>query len=572
MAKNTKTLLDDDARKAILQGVNAVYEPTKRTLGPHGRSALVPRTYNRGQLITDDGVTVAEWQEPKDPHVRIVAETFKEMCKRTVEKVGDATTTTAVIGGHLYNAQYPKLLTGKTSMMARGSTSAVELKNLIIASAEKVKAAILERKTDISSLEDLERIAIVSVKDEKLGKTIAQMAWEVGVDGFIDTTEGYKGVIETEVTKGMRFQSKVAAKAFVNNPSRYEMSAQDCPVLITNFNCDSGSKIAHVLSKLNERIGKIIIIAPSFADNVLVGMVEATKAGYFIYPVAAPGLRTEQFEDLAIYCGADFIDKAKGKSLEDVRYENLGFVEKLVVKDTDQREEAVILGGRGLQDRHMSVMADGERKVVIANPVAERIEVLKGQMAEQKQEIYKKLFERRIASMASGVGVIRVGASTDAEVRFLMKKVEDCVYACKAALRGGYVKGGGLCLKEIAEDILPEDDILRESLIYPYQLIQASVPGGVTITEDIIDAAEAVYWSVEHATQIVAKLITVDVVTAEIEATDPGDAAVMSTRMLGEIVLAVKQYLGLIRENELEMERDRLGGLTAGEKVMLDNG
>ena len=576
MEKHTKTITGAKARRAVLEGVNAVYDPVKRTLGPHGKSALVPRTLNRGQIITDDGVTVAEWQNPKDPHIRLAAETFKEICKRTVDKVGDGTTTTAVIGGYLYNSIYKTLSDGERGMefTANGvqHKSVVDIRRSILASAEKVKDAVLARNHTVETLEQLERVSIVSVKDDKLGKLVAGMTWDVGVDGFIDVTEGYRGHIETEVVKGMRFPSKVAAKAFVTNPARFEMVAKDCAVLITNYALDAGSRIAAVLSALNQHIGKVIVIAPSFADNVLVGMTEACKAGYFIYPVAAPGLRTEQFEDLAIYCGAKFFDKNKGIKLENCKKEDLGFIEKIVVKDSDNRDEAVVLGGAGTRVRVLSKMEGEKNDIVATSAVAERIEMLKGQLAEQKQEIYKKLFERRIASMSSGVGVIRVGGSTDAEIRFQMKKIEDCVFASRAALRGGYVKGGGLCLKEIADEVLEEGDVLREAISYPHTLIAQTLPKDSVIGEEVVDPAEAVFWAVEHAAQVVAQLITVDVITAEIDPAMEGDATLEVARMLSEVVISTKRYLGLIRENEEEMERDRLNGLTVDEKIMLDNG
>lgn len=578
LMKNTKTLLDGKARLAVHQGVNAIYQPVKRTLGPHGRSALIYRTYNRGSRITDDGVTVAEVQEPKDPFVRLTAETFKEMCKRTVEKVGDGTTTTAVIGGKLWNDIY-KILSESdvgASYSAKGSTvSAMDLRKKILESAEKVKTAITARKQEIKTLEDLERVATISVKDPELGKVVAGMAWDVGVDGYIDVVEGYKGTIETEVIKGMRFPAKAAAKAFVNNPKRYEMVAQDCPVLITNYAMDNGGDVAPVVSEFNKSTSKLIIIAPSFSNNVLVGFAKATEQGYFIFPVACPALRTEQFEDLAVYCGAEFIDKNKGRNLSSATFKDCGFLEKLIVKDTDMRDDAVATGGRGATQEIFVARGEGkDRQTVMSTPVAERVLTLKGQMEEQKEDKFKKLFGRRIASMSSAVGVVRVGESTQASALYRKLKIEDCVYACKAALRGGYVKGGGLCLKEIAEDrdVLAEDDLLIPALLHPYELIQNSVPGGVPITDDVIDPLEAVFYSVEHAAQVVAHLAMVEVITPEIDEVSPGDGYMAIARMVGEYVISNKRQLGLLKENEEEAERDRLQGLTADEKVMLDTG
>ena len=225
----------------------------------------------------------------------------------------------------------------------------------------------------------MEKIAIVSVEDAELGKIIAKMAWEVGVDGFIDVVEGYKGEVETEVIKGMRFPAKVAAKAFVNNPARYEMVAQDCPVVVTNYAMDNASTFAVAFQGLNKKTSKIIVIAPLFSENTLVQMVNATKQGYFFYPVLAPSLRTDQFEDLAVYCGAKFIDKSKGNKLQNLRLEDCGFIEKIVVKDTELKEDAVVTGGGGAQQQMKITKKEEVNTAEFKTKVEERIDILKGQ-------------------------------------------------------------------------------------------------------------------------------------------------------------------------------------------------
>lgn len=567
--KNTQTLVGDKARAVIRRGVNTIYEPVKRSIGPAGKSALLYRTYNRGSRITDDGVSIAEVQEPRDPFVRLVSGAFKEMAKKTVEKVGDGTTTTTVIGGKLFNDVDKLLSESVSSMVGKASgNSAYEFRKSILKSATHVKKEILTASKKIKTLEDLEKVAIISAKDERIGKIVAKMAFEVGIDGHIDVVEGYKGEIETEINTGFRFQAKVPAKAFINNPKRYEMVANDAPVLLTNFGLDNAIEAAQVLSELNNQgIMKLVVIAPSFSDEVLKQMVLAIKQGYLIFPVSVPGMRTEQFEDAEVYFGARFINKNTGGRLNNIQKVDLGFAEKVIVKDTDMRDEAVATGGKGMAEEVLKI---GDN-TSLSNRVQQRIAVLKEQLKEQKADAYKKLMQRRIAALGSAVGVIRVGDSTDATALFWKLKIDDCVYACKAALRGGYVKGGGLCLKEIAET-LPEDDILRAALCHPYELIQASVPGGIEIGDDVIDPTDAIFWSVEHATQIVAQLIMVDVLTPEIEEAGIGEGYEMLAKMVGEMVVTMKLHLGQIKENEAEMERDRLNGLTSGEKIMLDQG
>lgn len=581
MSQTTRTIVGKKSREAIRKGVNAIYIPVSLTLGPQARKALMYRTHNRGSRIVDDGHIVAQCQEPKDPFVRLAASTFKEACQRTNERVGDGTATTAVIGGRLYN-DCDDLLSDSSSdsdMAARktvGRIGVSTLKAQILASAEWVKGEIRKVAKKIENVDDLTKVATISVGgDSALGKTIAEMAYHVGEDGFIDVVEGYKGEIETEVIDGFRFPAKPGAKAFVNNPARYEMVAQDCPVLITNYALDNGGDISSVLRRFNEGTpntpgtSKIIVIAPSFSESVLVSMVAAVKQGYFIYPVKVPSLRTEQFEDLAIYSGARFINKDKGNTLRSASMQDLGFLSKLIIKDTENREDAVATGGRGAVD--VEVVSKKEHEKVMSSPVKDRIATLKGQLKETQQENFKKLLERRIASMGSSIGIIRVGDSTQASSLDRKLKIEDAVYACKAALRGGYVKGGGLCLKEIAEK-MKEGDILAPALMAPYARIQASVDGGIEIGEDVLDPAEAEIYAVEHACGVVANLITVEIMTPETEEVGMGDGMLAVAKEIGFIGLGMRKQQGILQENELEMERDRLQGLTVDEVINLDQG
>ena len=576
--KPTKTLTGAKARKAVIDGVNAIYEPTSKTLGPQGKNALLYRTYNRGPRITNDGYTVAGVQEPKNEFVRLAAQAFREACQRTNEKVGDGTTTTVVIAGELMNDVYKLLTEGQTNFTAKnsGTVGVMTLRKKILDTAELVKKEIKKTAKKVKSLKELERIATISVEDEELGKVIAKMAWDVGVDGFIDTVEGYKGEVETEVIKGMRFPAKVPAKAFVNNAARYEMVAQDCPVFVTNYALDNAAEVSKVFQGLNKTTSKIIVIAPSFSENTLVNMVNASKQGYFFFPVAVPSLRTDQFEDVSVYCGATFIDKNKGKRLKNARPEDLGFLEKLIVKDSEAKEDAIATGGAGTKvDGHPMQKDDpgfkdeGEEKPL--SPIEERINTLKDQLKETRQDQFKKLLERRIGSMSSAIGIIRVGDSTDASALYRKLKIEDAVYACKAALRGGYVKGGGLALKEIAEK-LPDDDILKPALIAPYEQIQASVDGGMEISEDVIDPAEAVYYEVEHATSVVANLATVEVITPEMEDPINGEGEHKIADAIHQYIITKKLEKGLIKENEVEAELEKQQGLNVDELVALDNG
>lgn len=579
--KPTITLQGDKARETAYKAVNKIYNVVRATFGPEGRNVLLFRAWNRGSRITNDGVTVAECITPRDIHERLVADVVKESAKKTNEKVGDGTTFTTIFVGHLFNKLY-KLLSGQDGGIAVGNSSnigVISLKKQIIKSAKNIQELVKNNAKKIETLKDLEKIATVSVQDEGLGKTVAKMAWEVGLDGFIDVVEGYKGEIETEIIKGFKFPAKVPGKAFVNNPSKFEMLAQDCPVLITNYALDNIKQIMYPLAEILKKNPKLIIVAPQFSEPVLETFWktmfavnqqgQVSRRGIDIYPVKTPSLRTEQFEDLSIYCKAKFINKDKGEKLENMDVSNLGFLGKLIVKDSEAKEDAIATGGAGT--KNVIGKLDNGTEVEGVSPVQERINILKKQKEETKTDVFKKLLDRRIASMASAVGIIRVGGSTDAENLYQKLKIEDCVYACKAALKGGYVKGGGVCLKEIAET-LTDDDILKETCLAPYEQIQSSVDGGLEISEDIIDPADVIYYGIEHAVGIVSNLITLDSITAEIEDYGQHDGEYAIAKQIQEFVTSDKINKGQLKESESEAWKDAKGGLTDDEFIALDRG
>lgn len=545
MQKPTKTALNVEARKHILNGIRAIYDPVRMTLGPEGGNALMYRTYGRGPRITNDGKTIAEVIEPKNPFTQLVSFSYKEACQRTDQEAGDGTTSTTVFSGQLGISIINELLSNSEGIMQK-TQGVMTVRKELLEAKEQVIEEIKKRAKKIESKEELEQIATVSVEDEKLGKIIADMVWETGEYGHVDVVEGFKGKIETEIIKGMRFPAKVAGKSFVNNAARSEMVMEDCPVFVTNHPMDNVREAGECVSKLlNEsKAGKIAILAPNFSEDVLVAFLNTTikrqqdgtyaKTGIEIYPVHTPSLRTEQYQDIAAYMGAAFIDKNEGKKLQTASVADLGGVEKLIVKDVDAREDAIAIGGAG-ED---------------SDSVKERVKELQERIKEGfKVDTHKKLAEKRIASLSAAIGIIRVGAQSQAEGRYLKLKVEDAVYAAQAAMEEGYVKGGGLCLKEIAEE-LPENR-LTASLKRPYEQIQENAGETIEIPDNIIDPAKVVRLTVENGVSVIAHLITVKAIIPEEKDTTPGEGYKAIARELGvQNRLTAKQH-------NLELERAR---------------
>ena len=586
MSQPTIVLSNKHVLEVLKKGVDSIAIPVGRTLGPEAGTTLMYRTYNRGPRNVDDGFYTAEAIVPKNPFTRLVAEFFKEATMRTNRKVGDGTSATTVIAGSLFNEIYAKLqskMQGYSSGMKTEEKGTMQLKREILAKSKEIKEKIREVSKPVKSLAELEKISAISLgEDGDISKMVAKLAYEVGVDGFIDVVEGHKGEIEVEKVEGMRFYAKICGKAFVNKPERHEMVIDDSPIFITNHKLDNDLLARFMIEKFQAT--KVIIIAPDFSDQVLVNMVLARQNGTFIWPVKAPSVRTEVMEDIAIYCGAKLYDKNKGDKLQNVKKEDLGYLERLIVKDVETREDAIALGGRGTKEMQIFDIKDVEttshkgnkviekRKVQkISSGVAERIKILKGQLIETKEPQFQMLMQRRIASMASAGGTIRVGSPTDEESLPLKLKIEDDVFACRAALKSGYVKGGGLCLKEIS-DKLPEDHILKQALLSPYNKIQENAGGSLEISKDVIDPTDAVYYSVEYATSVVASLITVENLIVEEPEIQNGEGEQAIAKSINNFLFAWKKKEGLLSESEKAIMSDATGGISQEEITSFDNG
>jgi chaperonin GroEL len=548
----TSVLTGAEARKKVRSGVNQVFNAVKLTLGPEGQNAILPRTFNRGPRLTNDGVTVSENIKPKDEHERLAADFFKEGSKKTNEMVGDGTTGTAVVAGTLMNNIFD-ILDADSTLAAGISDGPPKVKGArairkeMKDAKELVIAEIKKQAKPIKTLEDLKKIAVVSIgkEDVEISDKVAEIVWEIArdaegnfVDNHIDTVEGYKGIVETQATKGMSFPAKVAHRGFVTNPDKFEMVAEDVPVFITNYKMDNAAEVVNLLNKLAQP--KIALFSPGFSNNVIMSLAASAKQGMQCYPILCPALRTDQLEDLAIYTGATVVDKEKGKKLSNTTKEVLGYAEKLTVKDVEGREDAILQGG-----------AKGQQEAI-----KERIEMLKGQAKEAKNEMTRMSIEKRIANLNAAVGVVRVGASTNAELLYLKLKIEDGVFACKAALQEGYVPGGGMCLKGIVEK-LPES-VLTEALKAPYNQIQSNAGGHLEIDEDVIDPARVVRLIVEHGVSVASSLITTGISVVEVRDLGMGEGESMIAKAIMKKSYFEAKHAGMLADAQDESDKDQM--------------
>lgn len=568
MHKPTPVLMDNKARQKILKGVNTIYEAVRRTMGPQGGNVLMYGLYSRPYRLTNDGYTVADIISIKDPHEKLAAAAVQDAAKRTNLLAGDGTTCTTVLTGAMLNAIFPSIMNiDETAVLERAIESDIkatvkrrgvmDIKRDLLKTRDVVVEKLKKMSKPIKSLEDLEKIAIASIEDEAYGKTVAEMAYKVGANGYLDVVEGFGGKIETEVIEGARTPAKIPAKVFVNKPERYEMEQVDTNIVLTNYVIDGQTVVELVTKVQSAGLKRLTIISPNFTTEALVMLAKANeKVQAFAYaPIKVPSLKTAQFEDLAVVLGARFINKDRGDKIADFTANDLGFAAKIVVKDADVREDAIILGGAGTHNIQ-SVDKDGNTVYSAESPVVERIKMLTEQLKTTRESGKKELLKRRIAGLGSAVGVIRVSCDSEAETYYWKKKFEDAVYACKAALEEGYIVGGGIALKKIAEK-LPKDNLIRESLMAPYNQIQENAEG-IEIDESVIDPTKAIRCAVEHAVSVVANLATVKVIIPEERDKSPVEGYEAIAVALNQKNMLWARHEGIIQENEEEIYRDQM--------------
>lgn len=485
------------ARRKILKGVNAIGTAVGATIGPAGRNAIIYRKY-KSPLITNDGVSIARHMYMEDEIEDLGAQTMVEAALKTNEQAGDGTTTTVVIAEAIVKKCFKDL--SSANLLGADKPNAMKMKREIDAAKEKVVALLKERKEDLKEGE-LEKIVATSLENLEFGKTIAQMIQDVGLDGYISVEDNWATQygIEAKTITGMKFYGTYATEHLKNE--KREAIWEDTLVLVTNHSFETLQSLSNICTELNKfQKRKFVIIsgAPAAYNAPVVASLAATIMNFRkgntgvseILAIKAPSLTTQELEDVAVFCDAKLIDKNAGMELKDIRIEDFGHAAKVTAGEDD----VVIIGGRG--------------------NVEERIKILSAELKLEKDNMFKEKMKRRIASLSAGVGIIRVGAMTETERDYLKLKIEDAVHAGRAALEEGIVKGGGLALKEIAEE-LGKDNIIYEALMAPYERIQENAGGELEIGEDILDPVKVTRLAVENACSAAGTLITTETAISE---------------------------------------------------------
>ncbi len=490
------------------------------TLGPRGRNVIIQKAYSAPEIVNDAG-TIARHIVLSDPTEDLGAQTMIEATMKTNDRAGDARTTTAVLGGRLLETTIEKIDKQKGGSLGGESIADVisisreilDEKEKII---EKLKSPKHSRKLKKGELKNVVSTSIGRIYPEYVDP-IAEMVEKVGVNGYVSVEDNYgtKYGVETTLIEGMRFIGSYASLSMVTDIKTKESKYENPLILVTNHRLGSVSEINDLTQKQMNGEGKryLVVIAEGYEKDFLINInqyyrtaaeaiIEGKPDIYFrILCVKAPSLTTDQFEDVAVFCDAKFIDKNKNQEVSKATLNDLGTAKKVIVDE----DETQILFGRG--------------------NIKERLEILNAELEREKDSAFKEQLKRRIGALTSGFGIIRVGASTETERGYIKKKITDAVNSAKGALEEGVViscdskqgGGGGIALSEIADE-LGIKSIAYEALKKPNSIITQST-NGEKIPITVMDSLKSTRLAVENSFSVIAGLITLEGSIADVRET-----------------------------------------------------
>ena len=422
MAK--QVIFDEQVRTALRRGVDIVADAVKVTLGPKGRNVALSKSWG-GPTITNDGVSIAKEISLADKFEDMGASIVKEVATKTNDKAGDGTTTAVVLTQAIVREGLKRTALGANAMRVRHG---------IEAAAKDAVEELKKMAKPIDGKEDIRQVATISAESEELGKTIADTVEKVGKDGVVTVEESQSIGIESDFVDGMEFDKGYVSAYLVTNPERMEAVVKDAPILITDKKISTIKEILPLLEKVAQAGKKeLVIIADDVDGEALATFILNKLKGVFnILAVKAPGYgdrKKEMLADIAITVGGQVVSEDLGLKLENAELNVLGQASRVVAT----KDSTVIVGGKGKK-------AD----------IAARVSSLKKQVQNSDSKFDKEKLEERIAKLSGGVAVLRVGAATETEMKYLKDKIEDAVNATKAAIAEGIVPGGGVALAKVA--------------------------------------------------------------------------------------------------------------------------
>lgn len=517
-------LYSEDARHKLLKGVNILANAVKVTLGPKGRNVVLDKGYG-APTITKDGVTVAKDIEVEDKFENAGVELVKEVASKTNDDVGDGTTTATVLAQAIVTEGMKNVTAG---------ANPVALKRGIDKCVDAIVKEIKENIAKPVEQDEIANVAAISANDKEIGAKIAGAMKEVGQDGVITVEESQSFGMEVEVVQGMRFDKGYVSHYMVTNTERMEAEYSDPYILITDKKISSIHDILPLLEKIAQGGKKeLVIIAEDLDGEALATLVVNKLRGTFnVLAIKAPGFgdrRKEMLADIAVLTGGAVISEEIGRKLDSAVLEDLGRAHKIIAT----KEFTTIVKGQG-----------------DAETIKDRVALIRKQMEETKSDFDKEKLQERLAKLAGGVAIIKVGAATETEMKEVKHRIEDAVGATKAAVEEGVVAGGGVALlravKALDNLILDAEEkvavgILRRALEEPLRMIaqNAGVDGAVIVEEvkknsgnygynaatglyedmvkaGIIDPAKVTRSALQNAASIAGMFLTTEAVITDI--------------------------------------------------------
>ncbi|RMC93077.1 chaperonin GroEL [Clostridium autoethanogenum] len=539
MAKSI--LFGEDARKSMQEGVNKLANAVKVTLGPKGRNVVLDKKFG-SPLITNDGVTIAKEIELEDPYENMGAQLVKEVATKTNDVAGDGTTTATLLAQAIIREGLKNVTAGANPMLIRQG-----IKMAVDKAVEEIKKI----STTVKGKEDIARIAAISASDEEIGKLIADAMEKVGNEGVITVEESKTMGTELDVVEGMQFDRGYLSPYMVTDSEKMEAAIEDPYILITDKKISNIQDILPLLEKIVQQGKKLLIIAEDVEGEALATLVVNKLRGTFTcVAVKAPGFgdrRKEMLQDIAILTGGQVISEELGRDLKEAELEDLGRAESVKI----DKENTTIVNGRG------------DKKAI-----ADRVSQIKVQIEETTSDFDKEKLQERLAKLAGGVAVVKVGAATETELKEKKLRIEDALAATKAGVEEGMGPGGGTAyinaipevekLTSDVPDIKVGIDIIRKALEEPVRQIAANagVEGSVIIEKvknsavgvgydalkgeyvnmvekGIVDPTKVTRSALQNAASVASSFLTTEAAVADIPEKAPAGPAAGAPGMGG---------------------------------------
>jgi chaperonin GroEL len=531
-------IYSEEARRSLKKGMDALADAVKVTLGPRGRNVVLDKKFGP-PTITNDGVTIAKEIELEDPFENMGAQLLKEAATKTNDVAGDGTTTATVLAQAIVGEGFRNVAAGANPL---------QLKRGIERGVEAVVAELKAMSQPVQGRTEIAQVAAISANDAEVGNLIAEVMEKVGKDGVITVEESKTLRFETEYVEGMQFDRGYISPYFITNPERMEAVLDDCYILITDKKISAIADILPVLERILQVSKNLLIIAEDVDGEALATLVVNKLRGTLnVLAVKAPGFgdrRKAMLEDIAVLTGGQVITEEAGRKLDSAQITDCGRSRRVV----SNKDETTMIEGHGDDTK-----------------IKGRIQQIRAQVEDTTSDFDREKLQERLAKLAGGVAVIKVGAATEVELKEKKHRVEDALSATRAAVEEGIVPGGGVAflktlkiLDKAQLDVAKENadqatgvQILRRSLEEPMRRIavNAGLEGSVVVEEvkkradksegfdalrgeycnmierGIIDPLKVTRSALENAASAATMILTTETLVTELPEKNPAPAA-----------------------------------------------